>query len=112
MNHLDVGYTNSISSVLNTYWYKYFPAAIATAAAANTPDAPPVFKYTTHAWLIDLYFDCPRRLGTNCPGGDVTEPSPREDTGGPPDDHPGCALCPNATQLAAVAAAIASDVIT
>ena len=31
MNHLDVGFTNNIASVLNIYWHEYFPKAIQTA---------------------------------------------------------------------------------
>ena len=33
----------------------------------NTPGKPPVFKYTSHAWLLDLFLDCPRHLGLACP---------------------------------------------
>ena len=107
MNHLDVGFTNNIASVLNIYWHEYFPKAAATAKAVNKPGRPPVFKYTTHAWLLDLFFDCPRQLGLNC----TADP---EDlgTGTTPDDHPACVLCPDASLVALVEKAIADDVIT
>ena len=67
-SHLDVGYTNTIASTLNDYFHIYFPRAIATAAAVNAPGQPPLFRYTSHAFLLDVFFDCPRRLGQNCSG--------------------------------------------
>lgn len=43
MNHLCVGYTNNIASVLNIYWHQYFPMAISTANAVNSK-APEVWS--------------------------------------------------------------------
>ena len=37
MNHLDVGFTNNIASVLNIYFHEYFTKAIETAKEVNTP---------------------------------------------------------------------------
>lgn len=39
MNHLDVGFTNNIASVLNIYWHQYFPMAINTANEVNSKEA-------------------------------------------------------------------------
>ena len=120
-----MGYTNNIASVLNIYWHQYFPLAILTAKAVNTPGEPPVFRYTSHAWLIDLFFDCPTHLGTNCSAASNAS-APGSGTGGStrgggaarpglevsPDYEPGCVVCPNATLRAAVEQAIKDDVIT
>jgi hypothetical protein len=51
MNHLDVGFTNNIASVLNIYWHEYFPKAIQTAKevrannkhTCNTTQQQPIF---------------------------------------------------------------------
>eukprot|EP01050_Picozoa_sp_SAG11_P017822 SAG11_NODE_2613_length_3172_cov_2.450700_2_plen_364_part_01 len=146
MNHLDVGFTNNIASVMNEYFHVsdtsvrgcflhplclesnaplkcfcvmftrgrlaadlqvYFPRAISTAAAVNTPGKPPVFKYTSHAWLLDLFLDCPRQLGLACPAGGGASR-----LGVSPDNHPGCLVCPNATLREDVIRAIREDVIT
>ena len=40
MNHLDVGFTNNIASVLNIYFHEYFTKAIETAKEVNTPGEP------------------------------------------------------------------------
>ena len=37
MNHLDVGFTNNIASVLNIYFHEYFTKAIETAKEVNRP---------------------------------------------------------------------------
>lgn len=90
------------------YFHTYFPKAIATAAAVNRPGEPPVFKYTSHAFLLDLFFSCPTELGLSCGG----EAGRRLTLGATPDDHPGCLVCPNASEVAAVRTAVENDVIT
>eukprot|EP01048_Picozoa_sp_COSAG05_P001792 COSAG05_NODE_63_length_22889_cov_41.986617_6_plen_349_part_00 len=110
MNHLDVGFTNNIASVVNQYFHEYFPKAIATAAAVNKPGQPPVFKYTSHAWLLDMFLDCPRHVGLACPRS--PPPLPGRGVGVTPDYDPGCLVCPNASLVAAVEAGIKDDVIT
>jgi hypothetical protein len=104
MNHFDAGYTNTLASVVNMYFHSYFPKAITTAAAINQPGAPKTFIYTTQAWLIDLFFDCPARLGLTCTGAEPGAPTP--------DDDPGCVVCPNSTAQQAVRRAIQDGVIT
>jgi hypothetical protein len=59
MCHLDVGFTDTIAGVVNKYWHLYFPQAANTSQRMNTPGAPPAFVFTTHAWLLDMFFDCP-----------------------------------------------------
>jgi hypothetical protein len=107
----------------------------------NKPGRPPVFKYTSHSWLLDLFFNCPHSLGTQCDGGppDVTIAAAAEHTnasssssgsgsggsggsgrrkdervgsGATPDYHPQCVVCPTAAEVKAVEDAIHADVIT
>ena len=68
---------------------------------------PPVFRYTSHAWLLDLFLNCPRYLGLECPA----KPAARE-LGVTPDYEPACVVCPNASLVAAVEQGIRDDVIT
>ena len=99
MNHLDVGFTNNIASVLNIYFHEYFTKAIETAKEVNTPGEPPVFRYTSHAWLLDIFFNCPRFLGLECPVdssvGDIN-------LGMTPDYDAACVVCPSASLVEAV----------
>ena len=117
MNHLDVGFTNNIASVLNIYFHEYFTKAIATAAAVNKPGEPPVFRYTSHAWLLDLFLNCPHYLGLQCSAAAANnevngEASAPDRLGVTPDFAPGCVVCPNASLVAAVEQGIRDDVIT
>lgn len=107
MNHLDVGFTNNIASVLNIYFHEYFTKAIATAAVVNKPGQPPIFRYTSHAWLLDIFLNCPRHLGLQCPASAAAG-----ELGASPDYDPGCVVCPNATLVAAVEQGIRDDIIT
>ena len=66
---------------------------------------PPVFRYTSHAWLLDIFLNCPRYLGLECPLG-------AGELGVTPDYEPACVVCPNASLVAAVEQGIRDDVIT
>ena len=65
---------------------------------------PPVFRYTSHAWLLDIFLNCPRYLGLEC--------RPAGELGVTPDYEPACVVCPNASLVAAVEQGIRDDVIT
>lgn len=86
MSHLDVGFTDLINEVHNSYLIYHYPRALALAAAmranASTSDR---FSYVTHPWLLSLYLDCPSNFTLS----GVT------------------LLCPNATQVAEMKAAVA-----
>lgn len=124
MNHLDVGFTNTISSVMNDYIHLYFPKAITTAAAVNTPGEPPIFKYTSHAYLLDMFLNCPTQMGLNCSTDASLSLPVSMDTFGAlrdeeeyglgltPSNHPNCIICPNASLVADVIAAVEAGVIT
>lgn len=61
MNHYDVGYTGFVNDVDNKYMHDYFPLAAATAKQmkANASDGGDRFIYTTHAWLMQRFLECP-----------------------------------------------------
>ena len=125
MNHLDVGFTNLISSVMNDYFHIYFPRAINTSKALNVPGEQPVFVYTSHAYLLDMFLNCPARMGLNCTTGAPKHlpvpvsvrrgAPPYEEEYGlevTPDDNVNCIVCPNASLVADVIAAVEAGIIT
>ena len=110
MNHLDMGYTNTIASVVNIYFHEYFQRAVDTAEAVNRPGQAEMFKYTSHAFLIDLFLNCPTRLGLHCDEPDADDDVAYE--GPSPNFHSHCVICPNTTEISMVKEAIQSGVIT
>ena len=56
-----VGYTGFVNDVDNKYMHDYFPLAASTAQEmkANTSDGGDRFIYTTHAWLMQRFLQCP-----------------------------------------------------
>ena len=63
--HLDVGFTNTSTIVVNEYFDDYFPLAIKTAEQSKELGLS--FIYTTHAFLVSLYLDCPKYMNLHCP---------------------------------------------
>ena len=64
MTHLDVGYADQIAGIVNRYFGdgKYFDQAIATAKQLRQNPNGPQYMWTQHAWLINMYLDCPPGL--------------------------------------------------
>ncbi|CAF0913290.1 unnamed protein product [Didymodactylos carnosus] len=67
MNHLDVGYNGIpkigfINNILNIYFHQYFPRAALLAEQIRKVYPEESFVYTTHPWLLDLFFNCPTNL--------------------------------------------------
>eukprot|EP01043_Picozoa_sp_COSAG02_P041429 COSAG02_NODE_3433_length_6750_cov_29.777477_3_plen_925_part_00 len=60
-------YTGALLSVLNMYFVEYFPAAVATSAELRQRGGPERLRYMTHAYIVDLYLNCPPRRGLRCP---------------------------------------------
>ena len=63
-NHLDVGYngiptTGFINNILNIYFHQYFPRAAILAEQIRQISPDDTFVYTTHPWLLSMFFDCP-----------------------------------------------------
>ncbi len=53
--HLDIGFTDYAANVVQTYFKKFIPEAV--ALAAQTHDQPQQFRWTTGAWLIYEYLE-------------------------------------------------------
>ncbi|MEW5309692.1 MAG: hypothetical protein WDW38_001558 [Sanguina aurantia] len=79
-NHLDVGFGGLQSgavafdnNVINTYFHSHFPRAVRLATEMratvdrSSGTITDTFVYTTHAWLLSLFFDCPPGIGLECP---------------------------------------------
>ena len=66
-NHLDVGFTGSITTVLNDYFDKYLPSAVNTSAALRERGGEEQLVFTTHAYVLSLFLDCPPGRGLHCP---------------------------------------------
>jgi hypothetical protein len=79
-NHLDVGYngiptTGFINNILNIYFHQYFPRAALLAEQIRQIRSDDTFVYTTHPWLLSMFFDCPPNfilagIQLNCPSAD------------------------------------------
>lgn len=98
MCHLDVGFTDTVAGVVLKYWYQYFPLATKTAAAMNVEGQPLRYVFTTHAWLVDLFF--------NCPPGIYEHPLP------PGTQWDGDVGCPSKEQQATIEKAVRAGWIT
>lgn len=55
--HLDVGFTDYASTVIQNYFSKYIPTALATAREMRTMQQPDKFIWTTGSWLIYEYLE-------------------------------------------------------
>jgi hypothetical protein len=61
---LDVGYDGIpeigyINNILNIYFHEYFPRAAMLAEQISSVYPEDSFVYTTHPWLLSMFFDCP-----------------------------------------------------
>ena len=76
-NHLDVGFCDGssnegyglIPAVLNNYFEHHLPLAINTSRALRQRGGGGAqLVFTTHAYVVSLFLDCPARPGLRCPG--------------------------------------------
>ncbi|KAF8062055.1 hypothetical protein HT031_004315 [Scenedesmus sp. PABB004] len=73
-NHLDIGFDNIYrtgydSNVLNVYFQDYLPRAVDVADwMQRVSPGRDRFVFTTHAYLLSLFLDCPPGMGLACPG--------------------------------------------
>jgi hypothetical protein len=82
-NHLDVGYngiptTGFINNILNIYFHQYFPRAAILAEQIRQITPEDSFVYTTHPWLLSMFFNCPSNfvlagIQLKCPSDDELE---------------------------------------
>lgn len=59
MSHLDVGFTGLIADVVNEYPSTFYPRALSLSAQMRALNGTDRFVYTTHPWLLYLFFHCP-----------------------------------------------------
>ena len=55
--HLDVGFTALAADVVNAYFTRYIPQALAMARQLRTSGSPERFTWTTGSWLIYEYLE-------------------------------------------------------
>ena len=65
--HLDVGFANTEANIVNEYFDKYFPAAIKNAQDLRKLGGKERLVFTTHPFLVHLYYNCYPALGLHCP---------------------------------------------
>ena len=51
--------TGFINNILNIYFHQYFPRAAILAEQIRRLTPDDTFVYTTHPWLLSMFFDCP-----------------------------------------------------
>ena len=82
-------------SIVNVYFDDYYPAAIATAQALRTRGGPERLIWTTHPWLLSMFFDCPQHLWPqlHCPDTDALAAMEAAIRRGDISWHAGCVSC-------------------
>ena len=65
--HLDVGFANTATNIVNEYFDKYFPEAILNADVLRKLGGEERLVFTTHPYLVYLYMNCHPQLGLHCP---------------------------------------------
>ncbi len=102
--HLDVGFADFSSNIINRFFHQHFPLAIETAAQLRQQNGSEALVFAVHPMLLSLFFDCPADFPHSAPGAGFTHTIAAM-------TPPQPLLCPNATQIAAVRQAIADGVI-
>ena len=81
--HLDVGFANTAANIVNEYFDKYFPETIQIANDLRQREGKERLVFTTHPFLVYLYYNCYPELGLHCPNetqlGEFTEAISRGD---------------------------------
>jgi len=65
--HLDVGFADSATNIVNKYFDVFFPEAISRANLLRELGGDERLVFTTHSYLVSLYLDCPPNMGLHCP---------------------------------------------
>jgi hypothetical protein len=63
-NHLDIGYSSFVNTVVNQYLFTFFPQVSAVAKQLRERGEDRLV-YMTHPWLLDAFFSCPCQHGDN-----------------------------------------------
>ena len=65
--HLDLGFADTLVNIVNRYFDNYFPKAIEIAEELRQYNHKERLVFTTHSYLVWLYFNCPLGSGLHCP---------------------------------------------
>ena len=65
--HLDVGFADTCTGILNRYFDSFFAEAVATAASLDAEGGDARLSFMTFPYLVSLYMDCPPLPGLHCP---------------------------------------------
>lgn len=65
--HLDVGFADTAANIVNRYFDHFFAEAISTADELVKSGRKERLVFTTHAYLVYLYLNCPPNMGIHCP---------------------------------------------
>ena len=65
--HLDVGFADTAANIVNRYFDHFFADAISTADELIKTGHKERLVFTTHAYLVYLYVNCPPNMGIHCP---------------------------------------------
>ena len=65
--HLDIGFADNVTAIINKYFDVFFPQAISVAESLRALGGEERLVFTTHSYLVSLYLDCPTNMGLHCP---------------------------------------------
>ena len=65
--HLDVGFADTSANIVNEYFDRHFPKAIRIAQELREIGTEERLVFTTHSFLVYLYYNCLPELGLHCP---------------------------------------------
>lgn len=69
--HLNVGFTDNVTAIINEYFDVFFPQAISVATSLRALGGEERLVFTTHSYLVSLYLDCPSNIGIHCPSNEA-----------------------------------------
>ena len=69
--HLDIGFASTAAGIVNEYFDRHLPRAVAIGAQMEHGSLPGYtddkLNFMFHSWIIDVYLDCPSGMGLHCP---------------------------------------------
>ena len=103
--HLDVGFADFSTNIINRFFHEHFPHAIEVASQLKQRGGDEGLIFAVHPILLSLFLNCPPNFPHLQPS-DFPSSKPFATM-----TAPKALLCPNATQVAAVKQAIVENVI-
>ncbi|KAK8811442.1 hypothetical protein WA158_003176 [Blastocystis sp. Blastoise] len=69
--HFDAGYVDTLTKIVNKYFDEIFPTVHSEGMKRKQAGGIAQMKFTTQAYLISLFYDCPQNAGFHCPNEDA-----------------------------------------